>query len=117
MQLKLEHLREEILSRYNNGETATSIANSLGEYLQAVTNVIKKYTGKTKLIPDQGNVRYFSKIDTHTKAYLLGFIAADGCIQRVGNSVGLTVTIHIKDRVVLDTLKSEIGNAHSLQLV
>lgn len=58
---------------------------------------------------DQGNVRYFQTIDSAEKAYLLGFIAADGTIQRVKNSVGIEVSIHRKDISVLELLRTELG--------
>ena len=61
--------------------------------------------------PNQGNVRYFQNCDSHTKAYLLGFIAADGCLQSNGasGSLGLTLTISESDIQILEKLKQEIG--------
>lgn len=80
--------------------------------------MVKKHKGVSSLRPYQGNIRYFQNIDTPAKAYLLGFIAADGCVQNfTKTSAGLSITIHIRDREVLDFLKSEIGNSHTLQLV
>lgn len=118
MALKLENRADEIMSRVAAGESCSSIARSMGEYLQAVTSVVKKRLGKSSLRLDQGNVRYFQYIDTPAKAYLLGFIAADGCIQNfTKSSVGLSITIHARDREVLDYLKKEIGNEHQLQPV
>lgn len=59
---------------------------------------------------NQGNVRYFQNIDSSIKAYFLGFIAADGCVTQITkSSKGLTISIHEKDRIILDTLKEEIG--------
>lgn len=60
--------------------------------------------------PNQGNIRYFQIIDTNLKAYFLGFIAADGCLQNNGTgALGLSITIHSKDRIIVDKLKTEIG--------
>lgn len=60
--------------------------------------------------PNQGNTRYFQIIDSHIKSYLLGFITADGCIQNNGNkSYGLSITLHSKDRYIIDKLKEEMG--------
>ena len=49
------------------------------------------------------NTQYFKKINSYNKAYLLGFIAADGAIvQNKGYSTKtLTITIHAKDIAVL----------------
>lgn len=60
--------------------------------------------------PNQGNIRYFQKCDSHTKSYFLGFISADGCLQDNGSgSLGLSITISEKDRQILEKLKEEIG--------
>lgn len=59
---------------------------------------------------DQGNIRYFQKCNSHTKAYFLGFITADGCLQNNGSgSLGLTLTISYKDISILHKLREEIG--------
>jgi len=108
--LKLEPQKDKILNMFDNGLSVAKIAKQINEYEQAVSNLIKRYKNIKTFQHDQGNVRYFNNIDTHTKAYLLGFIAADGCIQSNNNgSIGLTITIHSKDRIVLDTLRDEIG--------
>lgn len=66
---------------------------------------------------NQGNTRYFQKIDSNLKAYFLGFIAADGCIQYFDkNCIGLSITLNIKDKIILDKLKSEIGNEHEIRV-
>jgi hypothetical protein len=44
-------------------------------------------------------------------------IAADGALVKTGCGISLTITIHIKDRVILDKLREEIGCEHQLQLV
>lgn len=67
--------------------------------------------------PNQGNTRYFQKLDTYTKAYFLGFIAADGCIQHfTKNSIGLSITLNVRDKILLDKLKEEIGNEHQIRV-
>lgn len=51
------------------------------------------------------NIEYFEKIDTPNKAYLLGFITADGAV--VNNR--LSIEIHKKDEKLLNFAKSEIN--------
>jgi hypothetical protein len=71
--------------------------------------------------PSKGNTRYFSSIDSNAKSYILGFIAADGCITRSstrqGSSPTLSITIHRKDVAVLEFIKSEIGFHHKIQSI
>lgn len=47
----------------------------------------------------------FTNIDTAEKAYILGFIGADGCVYRKGNSLVLEINIGTKDRGLLERLR------------
>lgn len=59
---------------------------------------MKKYTFNTD---------YFKKIDTEDKAYWLGFIAADGYLNKKGNTVG--ICLDIKDIEHLEKFKKDIS--------
>lgn len=65
------------------------------------------------------NTSYFSEIDTYNKAYLLGFIAADGALVPNTNSstITLTVTIHRKDISVLELLKEELNSSLAIRTI
>ncbi len=52
------------------------------------------------------NVDYFENIDSKEKAYILGFIAADGCNSKQRNS--LTIGINNRDAEVLNFIKREL---------
>lgn len=69
-----------------------------------------------KFRPNQGNIHCFEKIDTYAKAYILGFIAADGALvpAKKGPTITLTITIKYEDKALLEFIKSEIGNEHPL---
>lgn len=57
---------------------------------------------------------YFKKINTYRKAYFLGFILGDGAL--VKNSQGtitLTITIHEKDKYILDEFAKDIRSGRS----
>ena len=70
---------------------------------------------------DKGNVHYFNKIDSANKAYILGFIAADGSLvfrKYKGTITGnptLTITLNKKDIDVLYFIKNEFGCEHSIK--
>lgn len=63
------------------------------------------------------NIQYFNKVDSFNKAYLLGFIAADGAIiqNKNTNTKTLTITIHAKDVAVLELLKSELNSSLNIK--
>lgn len=66
--------------------------------------------------PNPGNIHYFEQIDTYAKAYILGFIAADGALvpAKKCTTITLTITIKYEDKALLEFIKSEIGNEHPL---
>lgn len=59
------------------------------------------------------NVGYFCKIDTPNKAYWLGFICADGCI----NSSYSKLTIMVKDLEILEKFKKDIESGHKISKI
>lgn len=62
------------------------------------------------------NEHYFSVINSPSKAYILGFIAADGSLVKssTGNSYYLTITIKYEDRSVLDFIQKELNSSYKL---
>lgn len=108
--LKLNYFKQQIIELYENKVPISSIAKQFNCYQQPVINLLKKYNVYNPRKLNQGNIRYFQKIDSNIKAYFLGFITADGCIIDNGKgSKGLSITIHRKDIKILETLKSQIG--------
>lgn len=59
------------------------------------------------------NKEYFNNIDTETKAYLLGFILADGWVTSNGRVLGLSVLSTDIDILLL--LKKELDSEHKIQ--
>lgn len=54
------------------------------------------------------NERYFENIDTGSKAYWLGFIAADGCVVNQKGRRHLYIELSEKDKCHLEAFKKEI---------
>ena len=59
------------------------------------------------------NKTYFSKIDTPEKAYWLGFLFADGCVNN--NDHGVSIGIHPKDIELLIRLKKVLTLDNKLE--
>lgn len=112
----LEPYKDFILKSYQDEPNATKIAKQLGVTQQTVSNFIKYHLNLKSLNPLPGNVNYFSNIDTPSKAYILGFITADGSLTKGKNSKSyyLTITLKRDDKSVLDFIKSEIQNEHRI---
>lgn len=54
------------------------------------------------------NENYFDEIDTSNKAYILGFLYADGYNNRINNSVVLSLSK--EDREILEKISEEVGS-------
>ena len=112
--LKLKDHLEDIYNLYTKENyNIKQISDLYNCYPQSVTNALKTKDPNITFTHNRGNVNYFNKIDSQNKAYLLGFIAADGCLTQL-NKTGnprflLTITIHKKDIDLLYFLKKEIG--------
>lgn len=65
------------------------------------------------------NLNYFREINSYNKAYLIGFIAADGSIVSAKNcfTKTLTITIHSKDVAILELLKQELNSSLSIKSI
>jgi len=77
---------------------------------------LKRETAKPKLKVDEN---YFEKW-TPNMAYILGFIIADGCIIQgtyKGYSDSLKLGVHVKDRDILEKIKSQLKAAHAISIV
>lgn len=63
------------------------------------------------------NKNYFQKIDTSNKAYILGFIAADGCLYKRGGHQGLIqISLNKKDIQILEDIKKELNSTHPINI-
>ena len=64
------------------------------------------------------NENYFEKIDNHEKAYLLGFIFADGCVRVVKrkntDSFIFRLKIHKKDKKIVEKLAESIESNYRI---
>lgn len=109
---------QEIINNYQNGESLSSLA----KVNDCSTATIKKYLIQNNIhIRTRGeqtrltnikrakyhnNADYFSCIDKCSKAWLIGFLAADGTVRKDENSIkiGLSAT----DKEILEKIKEEI---------
>ena len=101
-----------VLKFLSEGKTVPEISNLLGINKVTIGSYLR--THGIKLNPNKGNVHYFNTIDSYAKAYIVGFIAADGALVKSKVTTTLTITLKYEDKAVLEFIKSEIGNEHKL---
>lgn len=107
---------------------------SYSEYcksLKGITEIAKEYNVNPKVLTrgwdyfnlvykintnlnkgNNPNHNFFSEINSEIKAYLLGFFAGDGHIEKRNDydSYSLKLSIHSKDRYILELFNKYIGN-------
>lgn len=116
--LNIKDYQEEITKLYQEGKTAKEISSLLGfKYHQPVYNYFKKMgwgrTGKTGKRIYKVNENFFKCINTEEKAYILGFICADGHIEKDR----LNITVSIKDRNILEKIRYAMHSNHPIKEV
>ena len=116
--LQIKDYQEEITKLYQEGKTAKEISSLLGfKYHQPVYNYFKKMgwrrTGKTGKRIYKVNEDFFKYINTEEKAYILGFICADGHIEKDR----LNITVSIKDRDILEKIRYAMHSNHPIKEV
>ena len=116
--LNIKDYKEEITKLYQEGRTAKEISSLLGfKYHQPVYNYFKKMgwerTGKTGKRTYRVNEDFFKCVNTEEKAYILGFICADGHIERDR----LAIIVSIKDRDILEKIRYAMHSNHPIKEV
>lgn len=114
--LKIENYQESITLLHNEGKTAKEIATILKfKYHQPIYNYFKKMnwdrngTGKyRKYTLDES---FFNVINTEEKAYILGFICADGHVEYNRIKIALA----IKDIDILYKIRKAINGTQPLR--
>lgn len=116
--LNIKDYQEEITKLYQEGRTAKEISSLLGfKYHQPVYNYFKKMgwerAGKTGKRIYKVNEDFFKCINTEEKAYVLGFICADGHIERDR----LNIIVSIKDKDILEKIRCAMHSNHPIKEV
>jgi len=108
-----DNLKIIIGEKYSNGITIGNLSDeynmsrsTVGDILRAcqIPKKSKKEIGKKYEI----NENYFEKIDSHEKAYILGFIMGDG---NISNDVILRIELNSKDEEILHKIKNSIRSS------
>lgn len=106
-----------IIKLWNDGLTSKQIAEKYNVTSNSILGLLKRkgidtsISSRKDLYSPVGNLNYFQQINTETKAWLLGFIFADGNITipaNKQNSAVFQLEIHSRDIEVLHILCREI---------
>ena len=104
---------KEIINKYNDGIGVVEISLTYNIRQANIRHFLKKYNKQNwrgRRIYTLENENYFEKIDTNNKAYLLGFLCADGHVSERYGSEGFRIELQGRDREILEFYLKEIGS-------
>lgn len=112
---QLDRDEKEIVNRYNSGFSIKNLKIEFGHDAYTLLSILKKNgchirDRRDSHLKFRVNEDYFKQIDSHEKAYWLGFIYADGNIYTNKLQIGLAD----KDIEVLLNFKKHIQSEHKL---
>ena len=115
---------QDILYLYQEGKSLAFIANKYGTYGAKIKSILIdngiqiRSRAEQNRIANQArekkvNHNYFNNIDTYQKAWLLGFLAADGSISSKCNSI--KIALSSIDREILEKIQKEIASERQIR--
>lgn len=116
--LNIKDFEEQIITLYNEGKSAKEISTILNfKYHQPIYNFFKRNGWERKGKPGcrkyKVNEFFFNKIDSEEKAYILGFICADGHIETDRLCFGVAT----KDVDILYKIRRALNSNHPIKEV
>lgn len=116
--LNIKDYQEKIERLYLEGKIAKEISSILGfKYSQPVYNYFKKRgwerNGKSGKVTYKVDIDFFKCINTEEKAYILGFICADGHISEDR----LVITVAEKDLDILEKIRGAMHSNHPIKKI
>lgn len=129
---KVEYIEKKNYRKYLFTEEQKNLVVKLYEELGSSVDVGKKFNVGhkviTKILEERGIKRtaakkrlykidenYFDVIDTPNKAYILGFLYADGCNNK--NKGTISMSLEEKDKHILEDIRNEIGSERPLEFI
>ena len=86
-----EEEKTEMVKMYLNNSSLKIIRNKFKTNVSLIKQVLKVHGIEVTCRTTTLNIEYFKYIDTAEKAYWLGFIVADGCVQKSGYKLAFCV--------------------------
>ena len=116
-----DKFKNEVSDLYKSGLSSQKIANMLNVTRGTITYILKK-RGELKNRRDcqrkyAFNKNFFDNIDTEEKAYWLGFLYADGCIQHRKNSDTYTLDLALSshDKKHLELFRKALNSTNPIK--
>jgi hypothetical protein len=113
-----ENQYEEIVKLYKGGLSSVEIAASYGVTHKTITRILDKCDVQRRTSGHRKyklNENYFDDIDTPNKAYILGFLYADG--SNTASKCTISMSLQEEDRYILEKMRQEIDSEKPLEFL
>ncbi len=112
-------VEDAIVKAYVDGEAGASIAARNGVHVSTVYDVVRRKGASVRKSSQAHrsyscNHHYFDTIDTESKAYWLGFLAADGCVTDSDGTPRLELVLSSRDRGHVQKFCEAIESTHPI---
>lgn len=110
--------REQIKDMYLNGNSTVKIGKLFGVSNHIISKVLDGFGIKRTGVGRRKyslNEHYFDEINTHNKAYCLGFLYADGCNMKSKSTISMSLEEEDKD--ILEMIRKEIDSERELEFL
>lgn len=107
-----------IAELYNNGMSSVQIGTEYGCDYKTIIRILDKLNinrDTSKYREYNLNTNYFDVIDTQDKAYILGFLYADGCVSLSRRTISLS--LQESDMEILEKMNICLGYDRPLEIV
>ena len=107
-----------IVEMYNNGMSTVKIGKMYGLNNKPIAVVLKEFgidrtgVGRRRYSLDES---YFETIDSANKAYIIGFLSADGC--NFPNKGTVSMSLEECDKEILEKIRTETNNERPLEFI
>lgn len=110
---------KDIIDSYLNKESCTKLGKRYNVSHKCILKILhqynidvnQKYSSRKYKI----NENYFDIIDTQNKAYILGFLYADGNVNIKKNKNTISISLQEEDGYILELMRKEIGSEKPLE--
>ena len=111
--------KEMIKALYENHVSTVKIGQLYGVWNKSIAAVLDEYgieRNQNEMVRRYNvDQHYFDVIDTPNKAYVLGFLSADGC--NFPSKCTISMSLEECDREVLEAIREDMKNEHPLEYI
>lgn len=114
---KLHPYTQEIINQYKDGISTIKLAEKYNVHVSSICKLLERNGVERKHVSSSCyyiDENFFEKIDSEQKAYILGFIFADGCIVECKYTNVLRIVLAEKDYLHLEKIRDIVAPTYNI---